>query len=153
MKRLFFLICIFFATLAGLSQSQNTSEIPAYRNRSLPVEQRVQDLLGRMTPEEKVAMLSGENWMQSVPNERLGIPSIKMTDGPAGIRSWAGPSHGADAATAKVEVHTTAFPAGIAMGATWDTDLLESQGHAIGQEEKALGRDMILGPTVNINRT
>ncbi len=61
--------------------------------------------------------------------------------------------HGADATTAKVEVHTTAFPAGIAMGATWDTDLLENQGHAIGQEEKALGRDMILGPTVNINRT
>jgi beta-glucosidase len=153
MKRLFSLFCILFVTLPALSQSQSASETFPYKNSNLPIEQRVQDLLGRMTLEEKVAMLSGENWMQSVPNERLGIPSIKMTDGPAGIRSWAGPSHGADAATAKVEVHTTAFPAGIAMGATWDTDLLESQGHAIGQEEKALGRDMILGPTVNINRT
>jgi beta-glucosidase len=151
MRRSFLLICVFFAALPGISQSQSNSEIPPYKNSTLPVEQRVHDLLSRMTLAEKVAMLSGEDWMQSVPNERLGIPSIKMTDGPAGIRSWAGPSHGA--AAARVEVHTTAFPAGIAMGATWDTDLLESQGHAIGQEEKALGRDMILGPTVNINRT
>jgi beta-glucosidase len=153
MKRLFGVVCILFASLPAICQNQSAAGTPAYKNSSLPVDQRVQDLLSRMTLEEKVAMLSGENWMQSVQNERLGIPSIKMTDGPAGIRSWAGPSHGADATTAKIEVHTTAFPSGIAMGATWDTDLLESQGHAIGQEEKALGRDMILGPTVNINRT
>ena len=55
--------------------------------------------------------------------------------------------------SAKKQVTTTAFPAGVAMAATWDTQLVESQGRAIGQEVKALGRDMILGPTVNINRT
>ena len=116
-------------------------------------EQRVQDLLGRMTLQEKVAMLSGADWMQSVPNERLGIPSIKMADGPLGIRSWAGPSAETSAATAKTKVMTTAFPAGVAMAATWDTELVQAEGQAIGQEVKALGRDMILGPTVNINRT
>src|SRR5262249_40524267 len=47
---------------------------------------------------------------------------------------------------------STSFPSGIAMAATWDIDLVEKEGRAIGQEVKALGRDMILGPTVNINR-
>jgi beta-glucosidase len=49
-------------------------------------------------------------------------------------------------------VLTTSFPAGVAMAATWDPELVEREGQAIGQEIKALGRDMILGPTVNINR-
>ena len=99
-------------------------------------------------------MLSGADWMQSVPNERLGIPSIKMADGPIGIRSWAGPSSETNAEVSKKTVTTTAFPAGIAMAASWDIELLQqSEGEAIGQEVKAVGRDMILGPTVNINRT
>src|SRR6202043_4153972 len=98
-------------------------------------------------------MLSGANWMQSVPIERLGIPSIKMADGPIGIRSWAGPSSETKKEGGDKKVTTTSFPAGIAMAATWDTELLRGAGQAIGQELKALGRDMILGPTVNINRT
>ncbi len=153
MKRLFCLVFILFAALLSIAQSQSGSDIPAYKNPNLPVEQRVQDLLGRMTLQEKVAMLSGADWMQTVPNERLGIPSIKMADGPGGIRSWTGPSSETKSQAAKMKVTTTAFPAGIAMGATWDTELLQSEGQAIGQEVKALGRDMILGPTVNINRT
>ena len=151
MRRLLYLALIFFPAVMGVAQNQSASSIPPYKNPSLPVEQRVQDLLGRMTLQEKVAMLSGADWMQSVPNERLGIPSIKMADGPIGIRSWAGPS--SETKGAKKQVTTTAFPAGVAMAATWDTDLLQSEGRAIGQEMKSLGRDMILGPTVNINRT
>ena len=151
--RHFRFLLILFAAVLSVAQDQNSSGVPPYKNSSLPVEQRVQDLLGRMTLQEKVAMLSGADWMQSVPNERLGIPSIKMADGPAGIRSWAGPSSETNAMVAKTKVTTTAFPAGVAMAATWDTDLLQSEGQAIGQEVKAVGRDMILGPTVNINRT
>ena len=153
MRRLFFSVLILFSSMLGVAQNQSGSDVPAYKNSSLPVEQRVQDLLGRMTLQDKVAMLSGADWMQSVPNERLGIPSIKMADGPLGIRSWAGPSAETGGMSAKKQVTTTAFPAGVAMAATWDTQLVESQGQAIGQEVKALGRDMILGPTVNINRT
>jgi beta-glucosidase len=153
MKRFLCLGLICFATTLNLAQGQSTSEIPPYKNPSLPVEQRVQDLLSRMTLQEKVAMLSGADWMQSVPNARLGIPSIKMADGPAGIRSWAGPSSETKADTSATKVTTTAFPAGVAMAATWDISLLQDEGRAIGQEVKALGRDMILGPTVNINRT
>ena len=59
-----------------------------YKNTSLPVEKRVADLLSRMTLEEKATMLSGSGWMESAPIERLGIPAIKMADGPMGVRSW-----------------------------------------------------------------
>jgi beta-glucosidase len=145
------LICI--PAVLNLARVQSGSALPPYKNPNLPIEQRVQDLLSRMTLQEKVAMLSGADWMQSVPNERLGIPSIKMADGPIGIRSWAGPSSETKMEGDDKKVTTTSFPAGIAMAATWDTELLRGEGQAIAQELKALGRDMILGPTVNINRT
>src|SRR5579863_10239570 len=92
MKRLFCLVLICLASTLNLALGQSGSAVPPYKDSSVPVEQRVQDLLGRMTLQEKVAMLAGADWMQSVPNERLGIPSIRMSDGPLGIRSWSGPS-------------------------------------------------------------
>lgn len=122
-----------------------------YKNPSTPVEDRVKDLLGRMTIEEKASMLAGSGWMESMPIERLGIPAIKMADGPMGVRAWYGSSAVTNAASTP-KVLSTSFPSGVAMAATWDTDLVEREGRAIGQEVKALGRDMILGPTVNINR-
>ena len=84
-------IWILLAATASIAQNQSNSAKPPYKDSSVPVERRVQDLLGRMTLQEKVAMLSGADWMSTVANERLGIPSIKMADGPLGIRSWAGP--------------------------------------------------------------
>jgi beta-glucosidase len=141
---------------SALVQAQNPpASVPAdapYKNPALPVEKRVADLLSRMTLEEKVTMLSGSGWMESAPIVRLEIPAIKMADGPAGVRSWAGSSAITSAANNPVKVLTTSFPAGIAMAASWDPDLVQREGKAIGQEVKALGRDMILGPTVNINR-
>ncbi len=149
-------ILSFFLIDSGLIQAQNPpASVPAdapYKNAALPVEKRVADLLSRMTLEEKATMLSGSGWMESAPIARLGIPAIKMADGPMGVRSWAGSSAITNAANNPVKVLTTSFPAGIAMAATWDTDLVQREGKAIGQEVKALGRDMILGPTVNINR-
>jgi beta-glucosidase len=111
------------------------------------VEARVEDLLGRMTPLEKAEMLAGSGWMESHPNGRLGIPAIKMADGPMGVRNWTGPS-----ATTQ-PVTTTAFPAAIGMAASWDVELVRTEGRMIGQQVKALGRDMILAPTVNLHRT
>ncbi len=153
MRRLLCLGLICVPAVLNLAWAQSGSALPPYKNPDLPVEQRVQDLLSRMTLQEKVAMLSGADWMQSVPNQRLGIPSIKMADGPIGIRSWAGPSSETKKQGGDKKITTTSFPAGVAMAATWDTELLRGEGQAIGQEMKALGRDMILGPTVNINRT
>ncbi|MGA2729740.1 MAG: glycoside hydrolase family 3 protein, partial [Terracidiphilus sp.] len=139
----------------GRAQNGSSSASPAdapYKNARLPVDQRVADLLKRMTLEEKATMLSGSGWMESAPIERLGIPAIKMADGPMGVRSWAGSSAITSAANPAVKVETTSFPSGVAMAATWDTELVQREGQAIAQEVKALDRDMILGPTVNINR-
>jgi beta-glucosidase len=75
-----------------------------------------------------------------------------MADGPMGVRNWAGSSAVTNAAGARA-VNATAFPAGVAMASTWDVDLVQREGQIIAQEVKALGRDMILAPTVNIART
>ncbi len=142
------------ASISLRAQSAASSPVPVdapYKNASLPVEQRVKDLLSRMTLEEKASMLAGSGWMESMPIERLGIPAIKMADGPMGVRAWYGSSAVTNAASTP-KVLTTSFPSGVAMAATWDAPLVEKEGKAIAQEVKALGRDMILGPTVNINR-
>jgi len=110
------------------------------------VESRVDDLLNRMTAEEKASFLAGSGWMESTPIERLGIPAIRMADGPMGIRTWMIPPR-------TTVVEATSFPSGIAMASTWNTELVQEEGRVIAQELKALGRDMILAPCVNIART
>jgi beta-glucosidase len=137
------------------AQNQAAPSVPAnapYKNARLGPDQRVADLLSRMTVEEKATMLAGSGWMESAAIERLGIPSIKMADGPMGVRSWAGSSAVTNLPGGPLKVQSTSFPAGVTMAATWDTELVTREGQAIAQEVKALGRDMILGPTVNINR-
>jgi len=145
-----FLIPLSVAALCGVRLRAQTAG-PAYKDPSLDVERRVKDLLSRMTRQEKSAMLSGSGWMESQPNVRLGIPAIKMADGPMGVRNWRGSSAVTNAAST-VAVTATAFPAGIGMASSWDPELAASAARVIAQEVTALGRDMILGPTVNINR-
>ena len=150
---LFPLFSIIVVAAAGLqlrAQVPANAEVAPYKDPTRPVEQRVEDLLQRMTPQEKAGMLGGAGWMESQAVERLGIPAIKMADGPAGVRNWTGSS--AVTMEGKAEVTSTAFPAGIALASSWDVELTGQVAQAIAQEVKALGRDMILGPTVNINR-
>jgi beta-glucosidase len=146
------LVCTLFSGSALSVAAADAAAPAADQNAQLPVEQRVEDLLGRMTPAEKARMLAGSGWMESFPIERLGIPAIKMADGPMGVRNWTGSSAITSAATIS-PVLTTAFPASIGMASSWDLDLVQQEGRVIAQEVKALGRDMILAPTVNINRT
>ena len=113
----------------------NLSLAQPYKDPNVPIEKRADDLLSRMTLEEKVDMLSGTGFA-SKPNPRLGIPELKMTDGPVGVR-WE---------------TSTAFPASIMLAATWDTTLAGRYGWAIGREVKAKDRNVILGPCININR-
>jgi beta-glucosidase len=157
MARAFLLLafCSPFALLSGIAlsaQAPGDARPPAYKDPQLPVEQRVDDLLARMTPAEKARMLAGSGWMESAPNDRLGIPAIKIADGPMGVRNWTGSSAVTSVAATSL-VLTTSFPASIGMASSWDLDLVQAEGRVIAQEVKALGRDMILAPTVNIART
>ena len=111
---------------------------------SLSVPSFIENLLSQMTLQEKVSMLAGTDMWYTVPVERLGIPSLKMTDGPNGAR-------GAGSLTGGVK--TTAFPAGISLASTWDTELVGRVGQALADEAKLKGARVLLGPTVNIQRS
>src|SRR5512136_2739419 len=110
-----------------------------------PLEQRVEALVSQLTLKEKVALLSGLDIWRTVPIERLGIPSITMTDGPHGVRAN---KHEAGRPVGP----TTAFPTGVAMASTWNPDLIEKAGAALGAETRGMGCDVLLGPCVNIVR-
>ena len=145
---------LYWFVAMALLAPQSQTVTPPYKNASLSADKRADDLLGRMTLQEKVAMLAGAAWMESAPNERLGIPALKMADGPVGVRSWSGPSALTNAAGSKLpQVLSTAFPAGVTLGATWDPEIVGRVGQALGAEVRALGRNMLLGPSVNIQRT
>lgn len=109
------------------------------------LETLIDHLLSQMTLTEKVALLSGQDAWNTVPIERLGIPSITMTDGPHGVRA-SRPEAGRRAGPA------TAFPTGSALAATWDPALTERIGQVLASETRALGCHILLGPCVNIIR-
>ena len=90
----------------------------------------VEELLGQMTLQEKVALLAGTHDWYTVPVERLGIPSLKMTDGPNGARGAGGFTGGVKAAC---------FPAEISLASTWNIDLLERIGQALAREAHMKG--------------
>ncbi len=129
---LFPFLCVFLFAGAGKMQK---GKVPAYKNPSLPIENRVDDLVSRMTLKEKIDLLGGTGFTTK-PIKRLGIPELKMTDGPLGVR-WE---------------KSSAFAGGIGAAATWDTTAVYELGSAIGREVRAKGRDVILGPEVNIAR-
>ncbi len=107
---------------------------------------RANALLAQLTLEEKVALMSGLNTWQTVPIERLGIPSLTMTDGPHGVRAnRTGPE--------RISGPATSFPTGVSMAASWNPQLIERAGVALGCETRAMGCDILLGPCVNIVRT
>ena len=97
-----------------------------------------------MTLEEQVALLAGADSWTTVPIPRLGIPALKVTDGPAGARGG-GPLIGGK--------RTAAFPVGIALGATWNVDLLREVGRHLAREARDKGAGVLLGPTVNLFRS
>lgn len=104
-------------------------------SQSEDVEMKIQSLINELTLEEKIDLISGTGF-ETKPIDRLGIPSLKMSDGPVGVNRG----------------KSTAFPSGILMAATFDPDLIQKVGKAIAEETKAHGRNVILGPCVNIAR-
>ncbi len=116
------------------------------KSSAAAVEQRVEELLAKLTLQEKVALLSGQDDWYTVPIERLGIPSLVMTDGPHGVRANRTGEN-------RVQGTATSFPTGVSMASSWDPELIHRVGVALAEETRALGCDILLGPCVNIVRT
>jgi beta-glucosidase len=110
------------------------------------MQKRIESLLKQMTLEEKVSLLAGVDFWRTCAIERLGIPSIKVTDGPHGARTI-------DETNNNVTIPATCFPNGVAMAATWNTDLINQVGSALGEEARARGCAILLGPCINIHRS
>ena len=103
---------------------------------------RVEALLDQMTLEEQVSLLAGSNMWNTVPNERLGIPKMRVSDGPAGVRGsrFDGPA-------------SMNIPCSTAIAASWDMSLVREVGELLGRELEAKGARVHLAPTVNLHRT
>ncbi len=128
-----------------------TAQTPVYLDDSKPIEERVKDALSRMTLEEKVALCHAQGKFSSHGVPRLGIPELWMSDGPHGVRaeiSWNSWKY-ADWLNDSI----TAFPALTCLAATWNPELSFAYGNALAEEALYRGKDVMLGPGVNIYRT
>jgi beta-glucosidase len=112
--------------------------------RGIAMTDRIEQLADQMTLEEKVSLLSGEDFWSVPAVPRLGIGKLRVTDGPNGARGGGSLIGG---------VKSASFPVGIALGATWNVELVEEIGAALADEVKSKNAHMLLAPTVNIHRS
>lgn len=110
---------------------------------------RAAELVGRMSVEEKAALCSGRSFWHLEANERLGVPSIMLTDGPHGLRKQA---TAGDHVGLNASVPATCFPTASALASSWDRDLLREIGVALGEQCAAEDVAVLLGPGMNIKR-
>lgn len=119
------------------------SKHPSFSPPSAAMEQRITDLLGQLTLDEKIDMLGGQRDPKDGGDtygcKRLGIPPLKFADASVGIHWWTDRS--------------TTYPSTIALAATWDPKLAYRAGAALGRDAKARGIHVVLGPGVNLYRS
>jgi len=138
-------------------------KLDIYEDDRQSIEARANDLLSQMTTDEKIHLLKGSGLKSAlgmgdptkgipgavgtiVPTPRLGIPTIYLSDGPAGLRIE--PTREDDNKT----YYCTAFPIGTLLASSWNVDLVENVGMAMGNEAVEYGIDVILAPGANIHR-
>ena len=133
---------------AQLVKAQN---LPAYLDETKDIEVRVEDALKRMTLDEKIRVIHAQSKFSSAGVPRLGFPDFWTDDGPHGVRpdvlwdEWEQAGQTNDSCVA--------FPALTCLAATWNPQLSLIYGESLGEEALYRGKDMILGPGVNIYRT
>ncbi len=106
---------------------------------------RVAELVASMTLDEKALLTAGEDLWSTFAIERVGIPKVRVTDGPNGARGASVPGSAGQTAAC--------VPCGSALGATWDVDLIERVGEMLGDEARSKACRVLLAPTVNIHRS
>ena len=139
------------AILLSASANMQAQGLPVYLDESKPIEQRIDDALGRMTLDEKIAVIHAQSKFSSPGVKRLGFPDFWTDDGPHGVRpdvlwdEWEQAGQSNDSCVA--------FPALTCLAATWNPQMARLYGESLGEEALYRGKGMILGPGVNINRT
>ncbi len=109
------------------------------------------ELLSKLTLDEKIAIVHAAGLFKSGDAPRVGIPPFKMDDGPMGVRAelhndnWAPLYNTRD--------YVTYLPSGSALASTWNPDLARATGEVLGAEARGRGKDVILGPSINIKRS
>lgn len=140
-------LSFFLLTLPFLAFAQQ----PVYLDDSQPIERRIDDAMSRMTLQEKINILHAQSKFSSHGIPRLGFPDFWTDDGPHGVRpdvlwdEWEQAGQTNDSCVA--------FPALTCLAATWNPSLAWHYGRSLGEEARYRGKDMILGPGVNILRT
>ncbi len=130
--------------------SASAQEHPLYIDSNQPVEKRVDDLLSRLTLDEKVSLVHADSNFSTAGVPRLGIPKLWMDDGPLGVREEVGEQF---KVAGRTDDFATAMPATLGLAATWNPDLAIAYGTVIGQEAVRRGKNIMLGPSLNIQRT
>ena len=114
------------------------------------MERNVKEIVSQMTLEEKAGMCSGKDFWHLKSVERLGIPEVMVSDGPHGLRKQA---ENADHLGINESIKAVCFPTACATACSFDRDLLEEMGYALGKECQAENVSVLLGPAVNIKRS
>ena len=129
--------------ITALAWGQNQSKLLSH-------ETEIDSIIKSMTLEEKIDMLHGKNMFSSAGIPRLGIADVEYADGPFGIREEMEP-HSWNSAHLTTD-SATFFPTGSALAATWSTEWAYAYGRGMSREARLRGKDMILGPAINIQR-
>ena len=137
------------ACLAGLAILASCGSAMSPQDRLTVNDKKINEIIAQMSLEEKVEMLHSKTNMSSEGVPRLGIQDIKYTDGPFGIREENG--DGFRPLGWKLD-SATYFPTGSALAATWSKEMARKNGWAMGKEGRLRGKDIILGPAINIQR-
>ena len=139
-----------FVFAAGALLAAACTTTPSAQDRLTVHDKEIDAIIAQMTLEEKVEMLHSKTNMSSAGVERLGIADMKYADGPFGIREEGVPN-GFQPAGWKLD-SATYFPTGSALAATWSREMAYLYGTGMGTEARLRGKDVILGPAVNIQR-
>lgn len=110
----------------------------------------INELINEMTVTEKASLCAGLNMWMTKGIERLNIPAVHMYDGTNGIRKT---NSDEEMGITSENMPATCYPTGSAIGSSWNTELLQEVGVALGQESKSMGVELLLGPGVNMKRT
>lgn len=129
----------------------SAEERPPYLDPALPVEARIADLLPRLTLDEKVGMIHAATKFTNAGVPRLGIPPLHLSDGPHGVREEISPDSWKPAG--RTDDFITYMPVSIGLAASWNPELASAYAGVIADEARQRGKDVMLGPGLNIMRT